>query len=188
MAGNKKRLSRRAQERLNRQLRAFDLTMLGIGITTVAAGFVCAFGNTALGGANAAGFAFWYLIVQSYLPLGLLSGIKALFGLAPFAPGANEANFLVAVDLVWFLVLWAVLRMLGKRNGKSALLHISTRLAAVLLWWGWFQLLCAVVVAGWNHGGLASYHRRLAAPAEIRAEAAEKNAPASPAPGGAKKP
>ena len=164
----KKRMSRRAQERLNRQLRVFDLTMLGLGVVTVAAGVICIYGKAALGGASASGFAFWYLVVQSCLPMGLLSGCKALLGLAPLAPGANEAGFLMAVDLGWFLVLWAVVRVLGKRNSKSQLLHVSTRVALVILCWGCFQLLCSVVFAGWNHGGLASYHRRFASPPETR--------------------
>lgn len=165
MAGKmKKTLSRRAQERLNHQLRAFDLAMLGIGITTAAAGLVCAFGTTSLDRPGAAGFAYWYIVVQSCLPMGLLNGMRALFGTSAFSAAIDGAGFLTATVLVWDFLLWAVLRFFGKRNGKSSFLQIFTRFALILLCWGCFQLLCAAVVAGWNHGGPASMHRKLADP------------------------
>jgi len=143
----KKRLSRRAQERLNHQLRSFDLVMLGLALTTAAAAAVCSFGTVDLGKSSAAGFAYWFLVVQSYLPLGLISGFRTLFRISP-AAAAPGPWMLAVADIVWCAVLWAVLRILGKRNNKSQLLHVSTRLALVVLVWGWFQLLCAVIAAG----------------------------------------
>ena len=157
----KKRLSRRAQERLRRSLRTFDLTMLAVAATVAVAGFVCTFGHTSLDGANPAGFALWFLLMLSYPLLGTLSVVKALCGLPPLVPGTSEAGFLVALDLGWCVFLWLLLRYLGKRHSKSALLHISTRIALVILCWGWFQLLCAAAMLGWERGGLASYHRKL---------------------------
>ena len=166
----KKRLSRRAQERLNRQLRSFDLAMLGILLTTLVSGVVCVFGSTALDRPDAGGFAFWYIVVQSYLPMGLLSGFRALFGSAAFDPGVHGAGFITATALVWDVLLWAVIRTLGKRNNKSPLLRVGTQFALVIFYWGCFQLLCAVFVAGWNQGGMSSLHRKLANPPAVRAD------------------
>lgn len=185
MAGKiKKRLSRRAQERLNRQLRAFDLAMLGVGITTAASGIVCAFGSTALDRPGAAGFAFWYIVVQSCLPMGILNGARALFGSSAFSPAADGPGFLTAAVLIWDFVLWAVLRAVGKHNNKSSILHICTKFALVVFFWGCFQLLCAVVTAGWNRGGAVQRQPQTAetssAQAKIEAKTAKTSAPAEP--------
>lgn len=174
----KKRLSRRAQERLKRQLRAFDLTLLGLGIATIAAGAICAAGSPALDRSGASGFAFWYLVVQSYLPMSVFGSVAAVAGVTLPAAGAAGAKFLVALDLGCYFVLWLVLRVLGKRNNKSPLLHVSTRIALIVLCWGCFQLGCAVVVAGWKGGGFASYHRVLTAPGASQTAEAQ----AAPAP------
>ena len=159
---NKKRFSRRAQERLKCQLRNFDLVMLGLALTIVAAAALCSFGAVDLSKPNAAGFAYWFLVVQSYLPLGLVSGFRALFHATSPTPVAGPWMLAVA-DLAWTAALWIVLRLLGKRNSKSRLLQISTQLALVILVWGWFQLLCAVIATG-VHAEAA----RPAAPAAVR--------------------
>ena len=57
----KKRLSRRAQERLNQKLRAFDLTMLGLALVIVLSGVVCRLGDPSLESHAPAGFGVWFL-------------------------------------------------------------------------------------------------------------------------------
>ena len=166
MAGKmKKNLSRRAQERLNRQLRAFDLAMLGVVLTTLAAGAVCILGTTALDRPGTGGFAYWYIVVLSYPPMLLLNFFKLLFGGSALPQGSCGAGVLTAVTLGCDLLLWMVIRILGKRNNKSELLNVCTKFALILLCWGCFQLLCAAVFAGLDHGRTAAEQR---GPAETR--------------------
>ena len=153
----KKRLSRRAQERLDRALRAFDLTMLGILLVAVLCFAVSYFRGADLKAHASSGFAYWFLVVVGYPPMLLVNAVRATFGMAIPAPGVHGELFLVSVtDLVWGLCLWLTLRSMGKRDTKSRMLEISTRLAQIMLCWGVFQLCCVVLAVSFNRGGRAS--------------------------------
>ena len=147
----KKRLSRRAQERLNAQLRSFDLVMLALALVIVLSGAVCALGNPSLGEHEPAGFALWFLRVYAFLPLAVWHGFKALLKL----PGGMSCGYglyiLPAIAFVWNFVLWLVIRIMGKRDSKSPVLHVSTRFAQMFLLWGVFQLVCVGTAAGCRH-------------------------------------
>ena len=174
----KKRMSRRAQERLNRALRAFDLTMLGLIAVAVVSGVLCHSRGSALTANASSGFAYWYLVVVGYLPMWPVNGIRALMGLPiPAASLENELALLVATVLVWLTGLWLTIRIVGRRNNKSATLHIATRIAQIILIWGLFQLFCMATVIGWNRGGKVAYRHSIAGRAEAAAKAAAEPPP-----------
>ena len=147
----KKRLSRRAQERLNAKLRAFDLTMLGLALLIVLSGAVCFLGDPSLDGHEPAGFGLWFLRVYAFLPLGVWHGVKALLKL----PGGMSRGYglyiFPAIAFAWNFLLWLVFRIIGKRDGKSPVLHVATRFAQMFLLWGIFQLFCGGIAAGCRH-------------------------------------
>lgn len=147
----KKRLSRRAQERLNAQLRSFDLVMLALGVVIVLSGVVCFFGTPSFSGSEPAGFALWFLRVYAVLPLALWHGVKALLKL----PGGMSRGYglylFPAIAFAWNFVLWLVIRIAGRHYNKSSLLHVSTRFAQMFLLWGIFQLVCVGTAAGCHH-------------------------------------
>ena len=147
----KKRLSRRAQERLNAQLRSFDLVMLALGVVIVLSGVVCFFGTPSFSGSEPAGFSLWFLRVYAVLPLAVWHGLKALLKL----PGGMSRGYglyiLPAIAFIWNFALWLVIRILGKRDTKSPVLHVATRFAQMFLLWGIFQLVCVGTAAGCRH-------------------------------------
>ncbi len=147
----KKRLSRRAQERLNAKLRAFDLTMLGLAVVIVCSGAVCFLGDPSLDAHDPAGFGVWFLRLYAFPPLGVWHGVKALLKL----PGGMSRGYglyiLPAIAFAWNFALWLAIRIMGKRDGKSPVLHVATRFAQMVLVWGIFQLFCAGAAAGCRH-------------------------------------
>lgn len=147
----KKRLSRRAQERLNAKLRAFDLVMLALAVTIVLSGATCFFGEPSLSGHDPAGFSLWFLRVYAFPPLAVWHGVKALLKLPAGMSGGHGLYILTAIAFVWNFALWLVIRIMGKLNNKSSLLHVSTRFAQMFLLWGIFQLLCVGTAAGCRH-------------------------------------
>ncbi len=147
----KKRLSRRAQERLNRALRAFDLTMLGLLLCVVLCAVICYFRGADLKAHASSGFAYWFIVVTGYLPMMAVNAGRLLLQMPIPAPGEQtELVVQTAVVCLWLAALWLVLRTVGKRNGKSQFLHISTRLAQIMLCWGVFQLCCVAIAIGIN--------------------------------------
>ena len=150
----KKRISRRSQERLNRALRSFDRTMLGLLAVAVICFLVSYFRGADLKAHASSGFAYWFLVVVGYLPMLLVNAVRAIFKLPIPAPGVHGELFLVsATDLVFGLLLWLAIRIWGKRDNKSELLQIATRLAQIILYWGVFQLCCVVLTINFNRGG-----------------------------------
>jgi len=170
----KKRLSRRAQERLNAKLRAFDFTMLALALVIVLSGAVCRIGDPALDSHDPAGFGVWFLRFYAFPPLGLWHGVKALLKL----PGGMSRGYglyiLPAIAFAWNFVLWLGIRVWGKRDNKSAVLHVATRFAQMVLVWGIFQLFCAGTAAGCRHnmGAVADRTAKtvLSSPAERPSE------------------
>jgi len=149
----KKQLSRRAQERLNRALRAFDLTMLGIILVALLCTVICYFRGADLREHASSGFTYWFLVVIGYLPMLLVNVVRAITKLPIPATGEHTELYLhCLVVLIWVTALWLTLRILGKRNTKSPLLHISTRVAQIILCWGVFQLCCWAITVGLNRG------------------------------------
>ena len=164
----KKRLSNRAQERLNREVRAFDLTMIGVLIVTVVCGVLCYFRGADLKPGASSGFAYWFLVVVGYLPMMLINLFRTICRMPIPAPGEHTELYLYGISaFVLLTVLWLTFRIVGKRNNKSQLLHICTRLAQIYLCWGVFQLGCVGIAVGLNRGGRAS----------VRTEATAKQAP-----------
>ena len=147
----KKRLSRRAQERLNQKLRAFDLTMLALAAVIVLAALVCRIGDPSLNGHDPAGFGVWFLRFYAFPPLGVWHGVKALLKLPGGMSCGHGLYILPAVAFVWNFVLWLAVRILGKHYNKSSVLHVGTRFAQMVLVWGIFQLGCAGAAAGCRH-------------------------------------
>ena len=155
----KKRLSRRAQERLKHALRVFDFTMLGIVLVTLICLVICFFLGTDLKGASPAGFAYWFIVVVACPPMLLVNTVRAVFGLPIPAPGVRGELFLQSTTaLIWVAVLWVVFRTIGKRDTKSQLLLVSTRLAQIMLCWGLFQLCCVVLAINFSAGARAAMH------------------------------
>ena len=149
----KKRLSRRAQERLNRALRAFDLTMLGLILTAVICAVICYLRGADLKEHASSGFTYWFLVVVGYLPMLVVNTVRALAKMPIPAAGENTELYVhTVVVLLWIAALWLTFRILGKRNTKSQLLHISTRVAQIILCWGAFQLCCWAITVGLNRG------------------------------------
>lgn len=149
----KKRLSRRAQERLHRALRAFDLTLLGLILTAVLCAVICYFRGADLREHASSGFAYWFLVVVGYLPMLLVNVVRAIAKLPIPATGEHTELYLhCVVVLIWVTTLGLTVRILGKRNSKSQLLHIGTRIAQIILCWGVFQLCCWAITVGLNRG------------------------------------
>lgn len=148
---NKKRLSRRAQERLNRALRAFDLTMLGLVLVAVVCGVICYFRGADLKAGASSGFAYWFLVVTGYLPMLVVNCVRLAFRQpVPAAETAHEVVILTSTVVIWMAGLWIAFRIAGKRDTKSPTLHIATRLAQIVLCWGVFQLGCLAFTVSWN--------------------------------------
>ncbi len=149
----KKRLSRRAQERLNRALRSFDLTLLGLILTALLCTVICYFRGADLKEHASSGFAYWFLVVVGYLPMLLVNAVRAIAKLPIPSTGEHTELYLhCVVVLIWMTALGLTLRTMGKRNTKSQLLHISTRVAQIVLCWGVFQLCCWAITIGLNRG------------------------------------
>ena len=147
----KKRLSRRAQERLNRELRTFDLTILGILIVTIVCGVLCYFRGADLKPGASSGFAYWFMVVVGYLPMLPVNAVRAIAKMPIPATGEHiELYLYTIVDCIWVAVLWLAIRIAGKRNAKVQLLHIATRVAQIMLCWGVFQLCCWAIAVGLN--------------------------------------
>lgn len=161
---NKKRLSRRAQERRSRLLKKFDLVMLGIGLNIVIAGFICLCGDTSLKAGGAASFSYWCLMVYSYIPMGVVAAVKSICS-EPFVSGVYASNLLAAVGFIWFLLLWLSVRTIACITNRMNILHVAFRIATVLLIWGWFQVICSAVVFTWRDSGFGTYHTTLGVPA-----------------------
>ena len=180
MAGKyKKRLSSRAQERLNRALRAFDLTMLGILAVVAVCVVICFFRGADLKAHASSGFAYWFLVVTGYLPMMLVNAVRAVGRMPIPAAGEHAELFIHGItDVIWVATLWLAVRIAGKRNTKSQTLHIATRLAQIMLCWGVFQLCCVAIAIGWNRGGSRLCRREHTA---VKAECATPAAPAEEA-------
>ena len=93
----KKRLSRRAQERLSHALRAFDLTMLGILLVAALCFAISYFRGADLKAHASSGFAYWFLVVIGYPPMLFVNAVRATCGMAIPAPGPHGELFLVSV-------------------------------------------------------------------------------------------
>ena len=149
----KKRLSRRAQERLNRALRAFDLTMFGVLIVTIVCIVLCYFRGADLKPGASSGFAYWFVVMIDYLPMLPVNVVRAIAKMPIPAEGENTELYVhTVVVLLWLAALWLTIRILGKRNTKSQLLHVGTRVAQIILCWGAFQLCCWAITVGLNRG------------------------------------
>ena len=147
----KKRLSRRAQERLNAKLRTFDFTMLTLAVVIVLSGAVCFLGDPSLDAHDPAGFGVWFLRLYAFPPLGVWHGVKALLKLPAGMSRGYGLYILPAIAFAWNFALWLVIRIWGKRDSKSPVLHVATRFAQMVLVWGIFQLFCAGTAAGCRH-------------------------------------
>lgn len=153
----KKRLSRRAQERLNHEVRAFDLTMLALLIVTVVCGALCYFRGADLKPGASSGFAYWYLVVVGYLPMILINLFRTICRMPIPATREHVELFLHGGSaLLLTIICWLVFRIVGRRNNQVQLLHICTRVAQIYLCWGVFQLCCMGITVGLNRGGRAS--------------------------------
>lgn len=155
MAGKfKKRISSRSQERLNRAIRAFDLSAAGLLLTATVCGIISYFRGADLAAHASSGFAYWFLVVIGYIPMLPVNCVRSICGMPIPAAGAHAELYLQStVDLIWLIGLWLTFRTIGKRNGKSQLLHIATRVAQIFICWGVFQLCCVGITIGFNRGG-----------------------------------
>ena len=172
----KKRLSRRAQERLNRALRTFDLTILGIVVVAAVCAVISFRGTTLINGYASSGFAYWFLVVVGAPPMLLINLFRTMRQMDIPAQGKyTELYLLSTVVFVWVTALWLTIRIIGKRNTKSQLLHISTRMAQIILFWGVFQICCWAITVGWNRGGnrFCRHDRTVQVKTEISAPAAD---------------
>ena len=171
----KKRTSRRAQERFNRALRAFDMSMLALMLTSLFCAAISFFRGADLAANASSGFAYWFLVVVGWLPMLPVNAARVLLNLPIPAAGEHAELFLLtAVVLVFIAAVWAALRIAGKRTGKTASLHVATRIAQIILCWGLFQIGCVAVTAGWNRGGRAAVCADSSAKATARAAAPAK--------------
>ncbi len=171
----KKRTSRRAQERFNRALRAFDMTMLALMLTSLFCAAISFFRGADLVANASSGFAYWFLVVVGWLPMLPVNAVRVLLNFPIPAPGEHTELFLLsAVVLAFLAAVWAALRIAGKRTGKISTLHVATRIAQIILCWGFFQIGCVAVTAGWNRGGRASVCSDASVKAAARAAAPAK--------------
>ena len=153
----KKRLSRRAQERLNREVRAFDLTMIALLIVTVVCGALCYFRGADLKPSASSGFAYWYLVVVGYLPMIIINLFRTICRMPIPSPVEHVELYLHGGSALFLTAAcWLAFRISCKRGNRTQLLHICTRLAQIFLCWGVFQLCCMGIAVGLNRGGRAS--------------------------------
>ncbi|MBQ6353058.1 MAG: hypothetical protein IJJ28_07315 [Lentisphaeria bacterium] len=156
----KKRTSRRAQERLQRARRSFDLAMLALALTSLFCAAISYLRGADLAANASSGFAYWFLVVVGYLPMLPVNAVRALLNLPVPAPGKHTELLLLTVTVLVFLaVVWQAVRIVGKRSGKVTVIHIATRIVQIVLCWGLFQIGCVAVTAGWNRGGRAVVSR-----------------------------
>ena len=153
----KKRLSRRAQERLIRDLRAFDLTMLALLIVSIVCGVLCYFRGADLKAGASSGFAYWFLVVVGYLPMLPVNLFRTICRMPIPATGEHVELFLHGGSALFLeAACWLTFRIVGKRKDNSQLLVVCTQMAQIFLCWGVFQLCCMGITVGLNRGGRAS--------------------------------
>ena len=153
----KKRLSRRAQERLDRELRNFDLSMLALVIVTIVCGVLCFFRGADLKPGASSGFAYWFLVVVGYLPMLIVNLFRTICRM-PIPAVREHVELFLHGGSALFLVTasWLTFRIIGRRSNKTQLLIVCTRMAQIFICWGVFQLCCMGITVGLNRGGRAS--------------------------------
>lgn len=173
MSDKKKRyvLSRRSRERLERFTLRFDLISAGLAVVIILATAVSAGRPYELGMPYAHGFALWFLLLLSYIPLEVVGLFNWLFGIQDnafmrFLVQDHQALGMGLFNLVMLAIVWGVVRFwLGRRYGYSFFRTTGTFLL-ILLGWGCFQLFCFAAVTVWGNSGFSPLHQHLRRPAE----------------------
>ncbi len=164
-------LSRRRRERFERLTLRFDLISAGLAAVIILATLVSAGRPYELGLPYAHGFALWFLLLLSYIPLEVVGLFNWVFGIQDnafmrFLVQEHQALGMGLFNLGMVAAIWVLVRFwLGKRYGLAFLLTTGTFLI-ILLVWGCFQLLCFAAVTIWGHGGFSPLHHHLRRPAE----------------------
>lgn len=173
MADKKKNylLSRRRRERFERLTFRFDLLSVGLAVVILLATAVSAGRPYELGLPYAHGFALWFLLLLSYIPLEVIGLFNWVLGIQDnafmrFLVLEHQALGMGLFNLGMLAVVWGLVRFwLGRRYGLAFLRTVGTFLL-ILLVWGAFQLLCFAAVTIWGHGGFSPLHHHLRRPAE----------------------
>ena len=124
-----------------------------------------------LGMPYAHGFALWFLLLLSYIPLEVVGLFNWLFGIQDnafmrFLVQDHQALGMGLFNLVMLAIVWGVVRFwLGRRYGYSFFRTTGTFLL-ILLGWGCFQLFCFAAVTVWGNSGFSPLHQHLRRPAE----------------------
>ncbi len=140
--------------------RGFDAVMAGIAAVIGLALLCCRGRGYDLNGTGTVGFAVWFLMFLSYLPLeiiglfGLITGLKVPWINACAASG-NQVLVLAVCDWGLLLFVWIAVRLLGRRYGVG-FLRAARHIALIILCWGIFQVGCTAALAVWQRGDVSA--------------------------------
>ena len=140
-------LSRRRRERFERLTLRFDLISAGLAAVIILATLVSAGRPYELGLPYAHGFALWFLLLLSYIPLEVVGLFNWVFGIQDnafmrFLVQEHQALGMGLFNLGMVAAIWVLVRFwLGKRYG-----HLSADSAGV-------GMLSAALLRGGDHLG-----------------------------------
>jgi hypothetical protein len=165
-ASRNQRLFRRHYSRKRRLTRRFDLLTIALALVIVASIFAARGGSCGVSGPSAEGFALWFLLFLSYVPLAFISFLDwcisgDLFQLTSSFFGQDQAVLLGAFNLASLFIVWLAVRVLPARKYGENLLRITGHFILIFLIWGFFHLCCSMSMRMWQSGGISSFHKGL---------------------------
>ncbi|MBO5307768.1 MAG: hypothetical protein J6C40_07170 [Lentisphaeria bacterium] len=160
------RLFRRYYSKKRRLTRRFDLLTLALALVIVLAVWAARGGDCGISSASPGGFALWFLLFLSYIPLALLSFLDwcvsgDLFQTVSSLLGRDQAVLLGVFNMLSLLLVWGSVRILAARKYGEHLLRTTGHFILIFLIWGCFQLCCSLSVRMWQSGGISGFHSGL---------------------------
>lgn len=159
-------VSSRGHERLRRTLRRFDVLAGVLALLLILAMIVSSPHAYELGTNRPEGFATWFLLFLSYLPLEIVGLLTWLLGMQDstvvrFLVEERQTLALGLFDLAMLLTFWAVVRFYYSRRYGVNFVRTASAFLTILAAWGAFQLGCMAAVVIWERGGFSPLHRHL---------------------------
>ena len=144
----------------------FDLFSLGLGAVILIAMLIARTCSCGLNAAGAGGFALWFLLFLSYIPLTLLSFLDwwisgDLFQLISEWLHGDKVLLLGIFNLLTLFSVWLCVRILAAKKYGENLLRIAGHFILIFFVWGCFQLSCSLAVKVCQNGGFSGFHSGL---------------------------
>ena len=162
----RQKLFRRHYSRRRRLTRRFDLLSLGMAAVILVAVLVAKECECGLGSAGAGGFALWFLLFLSYIPLSLLSFLDwctagDMFQIVSGWLNGDRALLLGSFNFITLFSVWLCVRILAAKKFGENLLRVSSHFMLIFMIWGCFQLFCVWATGMAQNGGFSGFHNSL---------------------------